>query len=41
VTALSFVEESGLESMLDKDATSYDDFLDAFRLSMMFWHYSS
>ena len=36
ITALSTAVENG-ESSLDKDATSYDDLLDAFRLSMQFW----
>ena len=26
------------EGILDKDATSHDDLLNAFRLSLMFWH---
>ena len=35
ITALSTAVENG-ESSLNKDATSYDDLLDAFRLSIMF-----
>jgi hypothetical protein len=38
VTALSSVEEPGLESMLDKDVTNHDDLFDAFRMSLQFWH---
>jgi hypothetical protein len=26
------------EDVLDKEATSHDDLLDAFTLSLMFWH---
>jgi hypothetical protein len=33
ITALRTVVEKG-EGMLDKEATSYDDMLDAFRLAM-------
>lgn len=28
------------EGSLDKEATSFDDTFDAFRLSLMFWHLS-
>jgi hypothetical protein len=37
ITSLRTAVENG-EGMLDKDATSHDDLLDAFRLSLMFWH---
>lgn len=37
ITALRTAVENG-EGMLDKEATSHDDLLDAFRLSMQFWH---
>ena len=37
VEALRTAVENG-EGMLDKDATSFDDAFDAFRLSLMFWH---
>ena len=36
ITALRTAVENG-EGMLDKDATSHDDLMDAFRLSLMFW----
>ena len=36
ITALRTAVENG-ESSLDKEATSHDDLLDAFRLSMQFW----
>lgn len=36
ITALRTVVEKG-EGTLDKEATSHDDLLDAFRLSLMFW----
>ena len=26
------------EGMLDKEATSHEDLMDAFRLSLQFWH---
>jgi hypothetical protein len=37
ITALRTAVEKG-EGSLDKDATSFDDCFDAFRLSMQFWH---
>lgn len=37
ITSLRTAVENG-EGSLDKDATSHDDLLDAFRLSLMFWH---
>jgi hypothetical protein len=37
ITALKTAVENG-EGSLDKDATSLDDCVDAFRLSLMFWH---
>ena len=37
ITALRTAVENG-QGMLDKDATSHDDLMDAFRLSLMFWH---
>jgi hypothetical protein len=36
-TALRTAEEDG-EGVLDKEATSHDDLMDAFRMSLMFWH---
>jgi hypothetical protein len=36
MTSLRTAVEKG-EGSLDKDATSYDDLFDAFRLSLMFW----
>jgi hypothetical protein len=37
ITALRTAVENS-EGMLDKDATSFDDLFDAFRLSLQFWH---
>jgi hypothetical protein len=37
ITALRTAVENG-EGALDKEATSYDDLLDAFRMSLQFWH---
>jgi hypothetical protein len=37
ITALRTAVEKG-DGTLDKDATSHDDCLDAFRLSLQFWH---
>jgi hypothetical protein len=37
ITALRTAVEKG-EGSVDKDATSFDDCFDSFRLSMMFWH---
>jgi hypothetical protein len=37
IPALRTAVEKG-DGSLDKDATSYDDQFDAFRLSLMFWH---
>ena len=37
ITSLRTAVEKG-EGTLDKDATSYDDLFDAFRMSLMFWH---
>jgi hypothetical protein len=37
ITALRTAVENG-EGVLDKEATSYDDLLDAFRMSLQFWH---
>jgi hypothetical protein len=37
ITAFRTAVENG-EGMLDKDATSHDDFFDAFRMSLQFWH---
>ena len=37
ITALRTAVENG-EGNLNKDATSHDDLLDAFRMSLMFWH---
>jgi hypothetical protein len=36
INSLRTAVENG-EGILDKDATSYDDLFDAFRLSLMFW----
>ena len=36
-TALRTTLEEG-DGTLDKEATSHDDLMDAFRLSLMFWH---
>jgi hypothetical protein len=37
ITALRTAVEKG-DGTLDKEATSHDDLMDAFRLSMQFWH---
>ena len=37
ITSLRTAVENG-EGSLDKEATSFDDCFDAFRLSLMFWH---
>ena len=37
ITSLRSAVENG-EGMLDKDATSFDDCFDAFRMSLLFWH---
>ena len=37
LTSLRKAVENG-EGRLDKEATSHDDLLDAFRLSLQFWH---
>jgi hypothetical protein len=37
ITALRTAVENG-EGMLDKEATSFDDCVDSFRLSLQFWH---
>ena len=37
ITGLRTAVENG-EGMLDKDATSFDDCFDAFRMSLLFWH---
>jgi hypothetical protein len=37
IIALRTAVENG-EGSLDKEATSFDDCFDAFRLSLMFWH---
>ena len=37
VTALRTAVEKG-DGTLDKEATSHDDLLDGFRLSLVFWH---
>ena len=37
ITAHRTAVEKG-DGSLDKDATSFDDCFDAFRLSLMFWH---
>ena len=37
ITALRTAVENS-EGMLDKEATSFDDLFDSFRLSLMFWH---
>ena len=37
ITALRTAVENG-EGSLDKEATSFDDCLDSFRLSLIFWH---
>ena len=36
ITALRTAQENG-EGVLDKEATSHDDLMDAFRLSLQFW----
>ena len=37
ITALRTAVEKG-DGSLDKDATSYDDLFDSFRLALQFWH---
>ena len=37
ITGLRTAVENG-EGMLDKDAISFDDCFDAFRMSLLFWH---
>jgi hypothetical protein len=37
ITALRTAVEKG-DGTLDKEATSHDDLMDAFRLSLCFWH---
>jgi hypothetical protein len=37
ITALRTAVEKG-DGTLDKEATSHDDCLDGFRLSLQFWH---
>ena len=37
IIALRTAVENG-EGMLDKDATSHDDLMDPFRMSLQFWH---
>jgi hypothetical protein len=37
ITALRTAVEDGTGS-LEKEATSHDDLMDAFRLSLQFWH---
>jgi hypothetical protein len=37
ITALRTAVENG-EGVIDKEATSFDDCLDSFRLSLIFWH---
>jgi hypothetical protein len=37
ITALRTAVENG-EGVLDKEATSHDDLLDSYRLSLLFWH---
>ena len=37
ITALRTAVENG-EGYLDKEATSHDDLMDAFRMSLLFWH---
>jgi hypothetical protein len=37
ITALRTAVENG-ECVLDKEATSYDDAFDSFRMSLQFWH---
>jgi len=37
ITLLRTAAENG-EDVLDKEATSHDDLLDAFTLSLMFWY---
>jgi hypothetical protein len=36
ITPLRTAQENG-EGVLDKEATSHDDLMDAFRLSLQFW----
>ena len=37
ITALRTAVEND-EGVLDKEATSFDDLFDSFRMSLMFWH---
>ena len=37
ITALRMAEENG-EGVLDKDAMSFEDLLESFRLSLQFWY---
>ncbi len=37
ITALCTAVENG-EGILDKEATSHGDLMDAFRMSLLFWH---
>ncbi len=37
ITAFKTTVENG-EGMLDKEATSHDDPMDAFKISLQFWH---
>jgi len=37
ITALRTAVEKG-DGALDKEATSFDDCFDAFRMSLIFWH---
>jgi hypothetical protein len=37
ITALRTAVEKG-DGTLDKEATSHDDLMDAFRMSLQFWH---
>ena len=37
ITALRTAVENG-EGVLDKEATSHDDLLDAYKMSLLFWH---
>jgi hypothetical protein len=37
ITALMTAVEKG-DGSLDKEATSYDDLMDGFRMSLTFWH---
>jgi hypothetical protein len=38
ITALRTAVENG-DGSLDKEVTSHDDLFDAFRMSLMFWHW--